>query len=49
MTSSKKPLLVKFTQDERDFIKKESTRLGVTQTFYIRQMIQRKMARSKHV
>ena len=47
MANNKNPLLVGFTKDERAFIKKESTQLGITETAYIRQMINRKMKRAK--
>lgn len=48
MKSEKKPLLVSFTLDERAFIKKESAKLGITETAYIRQMINRRAARVKN-
>ena len=49
MKERKKPLLVGFTELERGFIKKEAAKLGVTETAYIRAMINRRMQRVKDV
>ena len=36
----KKPLLVKFTKDEHDFITMVASKKGVTRTAFIRQLIE---------
>jgi len=38
--AEKKPLLVKFTKDEHDFITKVAGKKGVTRTAFIRQLIE---------
>jgi len=37
--AKKKPLLVKFTESEHDFILKASNEKGVTMTAYIRELV----------
>jgi len=38
--AKKKPLLVKFTENEHDFISKAANEKGVTRTAFIRQLIE---------